>query len=605
MLALNRLGMQRILIAGGVVIPIVVVVVYFAGLRMNFIYDDWKNLETLGRLGTGKFIERSFDPTTPSFLTAYRPFQGLLLGLEFATFGKNPFGYHAVHIILHLVNCLLIYLIVKAILGNFRLAFLAGLFYATFPTYNLSIFLPSAPDVLATFFYLLAILFWVIYLQNKWHWSFVLTHVCFVFGLLSKEIVVSLPIMLFLIDYFLVDGSHQVVVLSRRYSLIICILFAYVIFEFNILSRTFLYYAYGMRIGTHILSNLMNYMSGLVIPWSANTQYLWILLLGVMLLYLFTIRVQRPLLAFLGIWSILNILPVLGLQAKFSPRYLYLSSVASAIFWALVIDGSWRALKQYRYSTMIISSVVVLLLFSGATAVNYAVHEIADETRAQRAPFRDIAQQHPSFPKDTYLYFIDPPAHINELSGMLYERYGDAVTVGGINPERANLWKYANPLIYYFDLTGKPIEVAVRKNRTATVPEVPVNFNNLIVLEGYELSNTLEPGHQIVLFLYWRAQQKIADDFTVFVHVVCSKEMAAGEDSQPVRGKNPTSSWIPGTMVVDAVILSIPKDLESRSDCHLETGLYYLPTMQRLPIVDEFGVFVSDHIKIEYLAIQE
>lgn len=598
---------RKLSIVGTLVIAALIFVAYSHGLEMDFIFDDWKNLETLGRLGTPEFIRRSFNPLEPSFLTTFRPLQGLLLGMEYLVFNTAPFGYHSVHIIMHLINSILVLWVINQVVMNYRLALLTGLFYATLPVYSLSVFLPSAPDVLAALFYLLAVLLWTIYLRTKKRWAFGLTHLVFVFGLLSKEIVVTLPFMLLLIDYLLIRTSSRYAIL-QHYSLMTVIWLIYVVFEIRIQPSTFLSQAYGLSVGSHILFNMVGYVTQLIFPWQTELQNPWWLILGfVLLLVLITSRTHMPLLI-LGIgWSVLNVTPVAVLSEKFSPRFLYLPGVGAALLLALVVEWGWLILNQRRLFSVIISTTVVLLLLLSVGKVLDASKEINDSMRAQRTVFREISLRHKTLPKRTLVYFINPPANIREIAGMLYVRYGSGTRTGWLGDgQNLDAQNYQNVLIYDSDQEDRLIEIVVNPSAiTNAFLPATITFARSIRLEGYELlGNSISVGQKIVLVLYWRALERISEDYKVFVHLVCDGERIAGEDNQPARGRSPTTSWNPDLKVVDVSILPVPPDVRTKDRCGIHVGLYGATTLQRLPRVDEQGSFVSDHVEIESLTIQ-
>jgi len=597
----DRTVFKKMAISGAVMIVVVVLVAYSPALRVGFYDDDWMYFEKIGRLGPGEYVVRSFSLADPSFLNTYRPIQGVLFAVEYSLFGKDALGFRVVGTLLHAINALLVCLIVWALAQNPRLTFLAGLFYASLPIYSLSVFLVSAPDVYATLFYLLAVWLWLIYLQNGNRRIFVLTHLVFVLGLLSKESVATLPIVLFLIDVFLVGKSNRFAILRQRYLWMAILLVGYALFEISIQPRTFNYQVYRISIGPHILFNAASYVSKLVFPWNVDIQSLWFLvLLGLLVVAL---RARSALVLFMGAWAALNILPIVGFATKSSPRFLYLSGVASAAILAWTIDAGKEILRRSRYRIVLASGISAAIILFGVNGVAQAGQDFAQSAFEERWLFRDISQQHRTFPNDTYLYFLNTAdVYFPHLSGMFYWRYGDQVTVDSVDiHNRPQFVEHANALIYYLNSQGTPIEVPVDKNAVkAASLQASVNFGGIIRLEDYQLSSaSVKPGTEMALLLYWRAEQAIDKNYTVFVHWVGSDgTLLAGWDSQPAMGRAPTTGWRPGALNADWTILSIPDAATLPPDSHLEVGLYDLPTMQRLPVVDAQGNEIADHVVI-------
>jgi 4-amino-4-deoxy-L-arabinose transferase-like glycosyltransferase len=76
--------------------------------------------------------------------------------------------------------------------------------------------------------------------------------------------------------------------------------------------------------------------------------------------------------------------------------------------------------------------------------------------------------------------------------------------------------------------------------------------------------NAVHPGEALTLDLYWRAAQKVDQDYTVFAHLVgqsfnpaTNGPVWAGHDSQPVNGGYPTSQWFTDQTIVDRHSLTV------------------------------------------------
>lgn len=608
-------------ITGVLVLVVIVLVAYFPALRIGFYLDDWWDLEEAGRLGVSQYIARAFDFTHPEFWPSYRPLLGAQIGLEYLAFGNNPLSYHIVPIAMHIINSLLLGLIVWQVLSNRRVAFLSGLFFGTIPVFSQAVFLPTAADPLMTLFYLLAIWLWLRYLKTKNNWYYGFTLLAFVMSILTKEVGVTLPVTLFLADWLLVKERAPTRVLLRRYFLLGIVLLLYIILELFIQPRTVNLGGYGLRIGMHIVGNTTQYLAALLFPWDAPQQYfaaawgpgisetitdaphryLGALLIA-SLFVLGMIRTRSPHLLFLGLAAILNILPVIGFQSKFTMRFLYLSGAASAIGVALLIELVWRILKPSNYRYVLAPVLTGVFLVWNANGIASAAQVQYEDAQNLRAPFRDIWQRHQTFPNDTLLYFIDPYVELRQLSGMFFLRYGTSVSVKGRETgEAADLWNHNCAFIYYFVSRGVPIEVQVRKDTpTTSIPPLPARFDAGLLLERYEISSrSPKQGEDLVLLLYWRVTRKIDRDYTFFAHWIDRNgAMVSGFDDLLNDYGAPTSSWRPGSLIVSSVIMPFNEDIPVAKNYHLELGLYHLPTMQRASIVDERGIPITDQITI-------
>ena len=152
----------------------------------------------------------------------------------------------------------------------------------------------------------------------------------------------------------------------------------------------------------------------------------------------------------------------------------------------------------------------------------------------------------------------------------------------------------AAPVI--FNQEGNPWFAQVRKAQDDPVvfPEmVPqkVELADGIDLNGYWLSEEgIQPGQAVSLRLFWRVNRTPAADYTTLIHLVQlqgdgSLARVTGFDRRPGDGSCPTTAWLPGEMVVDAAVLTMPEGLPE-GDLFLAVGFYTLADGRRMPIRD-------------------
>jgi len=111
---------------------------------------------------------------------------------------------------------------------------------------------------------------------------------------------------------------------------------------------------------------------------------------------------------------------------------------------------------------------------------------------------------------------------------------------------------------------------------------VQEHFEQGIELVGYEWGRYPEAGS--LLRLYWRAGAELDQDYTVFVHLRRDNQTVAQSDSYPARGYYATHLWRPGDVVTDDRLLSAA--VTPGEGYSLVIGLYYLPTLERLQVLD-------------------
>ncbi|MDE3092014.1 MAG: hypothetical protein KGJ80_21790, partial [Chloroflexota bacterium] len=222
----------------------------------------------------------------------------------------------------------------------------------------------------------------------------------------------------------------------------------------------------------------------------------------------------------------------------------------------------------------------------------------------------------PTYPSDTYLYFVEPPYPMimRNLTGMFLLRYGTNVNVwsnnadfGGVDEDQfANLRAHRNSFIYYFDDHALRHEVAVDLvDASSATPTLPVHFQSSVGLRGYEVtSSRVKAGADLVLLLYWQASAPIDRDYTVFVHLIDENGATVfGEDSQPRGGRAPTTTWKSGKLIVDAHIVTMTQIPPGKY--RLAVGLYDSSTQTPLSIIDANGAPVTQQVVIRPIEVVE
>lgn len=603
-------------LVGLVALAAVVLVSYLPSVKVGFLGDDWWFLGKAASLNLPDYLAFYFDPRTQIFW--YRPLYGIFLLFEYLFFGAAPDGYHVGQIVLHVLNCLLLFGIVRQFTGRWRIALLAGLVFAVLPVNNLAIFWIAVQDPLAMVFYLASIWSWIVYLQTERRAYYFLSLAAFVLALLGKESSVFLPITLFLIDRLLIAKPSSLSDALRRYVPIAVVFLAYLAIELRVQTYAYFPNHWGYGIGEQIIDNLVHYLSLTIFPWGEDLPVISysVLALALLVLIPFGIWKRSKWLVFFAIQTALAIAPALAFPTQFfQARYLYVAAALSAILLASLVETIWMHLGNHRWKVAACALAALGLVLVGSWMTAAASDKQAEAARQNRVPIRDIFQEHPDYPAGTYLYFVEPPYPMimRNLTGMFFLRYGPKVTVwsndaerGGIDENRfAQLRDHARSFVYYFDESLRRHEVAVDMTAKNTAsPALPAQFQEGIRLEGFELTGTtLKPGNDLVLLLYWRTTDTIQKDYTVFVHWVNDKgEIILGDDTQPRGGRAPTSGWAVNKLVVDTHLITMPSDALP-GKYHLEVGLYFLPTQQRLQVIDDHGNPVVDQVSIEPFTI--
>jgi len=133
----------------------------------------------------------------------WHPLTWLSHMLDASIFGSSAPGHHAVSLLFHAINTLLLFLVLFRMTdAPWRCAFVAALF-GLHPLHVESVaWVAERKDVLSTMFWLLATGAYVLYAEKRDRRLYALTLALFVLGLLAKPMLVTLPFVLLLLDYW-------------------------------------------------------------------------------------------------------------------------------------------------------------------------------------------------------------------------------------------------------------------------------------------------------------------------------------------------------------------------------------------------------------------
>jgi tetratricopeptide (TPR) repeat protein len=133
----------------------------------------------------------------------WHPVTWLSLMLDYQIFGLNPQGYHLINLLFHVMNTLLLFLIFHRMTKTlWPSAFVACLF-AFHPLHVESVaWITERKDVLSTFFWMLTMGAYSYYVESPGFRRYVLVLLFFALGLMAKPMLVTLPFVLLLLDYW-------------------------------------------------------------------------------------------------------------------------------------------------------------------------------------------------------------------------------------------------------------------------------------------------------------------------------------------------------------------------------------------------------------------
>ena len=172
--------------------------------RCGFVsYDDplyiTENSHIQGGLTLGGF-RWAF---TTGYAANWHPLTWISHMLDVQLFGANPHVHHLTNLLFHLANTLLLFFVLHRMTkAVWRSAFVAALF-ALHPLHVESVaWVAERKDVLSTFFWMLTMCTYWYYAERQSVRRYVPVLIFFVLGLMAKAMLVTLPFVLLLLDYW-------------------------------------------------------------------------------------------------------------------------------------------------------------------------------------------------------------------------------------------------------------------------------------------------------------------------------------------------------------------------------------------------------------------
>lgn len=141
---------------------------------------------------------------TKSYYDMYCPVKILSHTLDYQLFGLDPAGYHIMSLLYHLINILLVFWLIYLMLGSSPAALAAALIYALHPLAVETVsWVTGRGDLLYALFAFLSLINYVKYITKGEKKKYlVYTFIFFVLSGLSKPTAMTLPVTLFVFDWY-------------------------------------------------------------------------------------------------------------------------------------------------------------------------------------------------------------------------------------------------------------------------------------------------------------------------------------------------------------------------------------------------------------------
>jgi tetratricopeptide (TPR) repeat protein len=178
--------------------------VFWQVSTFNFInLDDGLYVYENPNIQEGETIQAVKWAFTTGYAANWHPLTWLSHMLDWRLYGSKAGGHHITNLIFHIANTLLLFVILKQMTQRMWPSVFAAALFALHPLHVESVaWVSERKDVLSTFFWLLTMWAYVRVVNRRRIADYLLMVAFFALGLMAKPMLVTLPFVLLLLDYW-------------------------------------------------------------------------------------------------------------------------------------------------------------------------------------------------------------------------------------------------------------------------------------------------------------------------------------------------------------------------------------------------------------------
>ncbi len=177
---------------------------YMQVIKFDFInYDDGLYVVENPHIKGNLTLENIIWAFSTGYAANWHPVTWLSHMLDFRVYGLNPMGHHWTNLQIHIANSILLFLFFKYLTGVLWRSALVAALFAIHPLHVESVaWVAERKDVLCAFFWILSMWAYTGYVRHPKKKYYVLLIILFILGLMAKPMIVTLPFVLLLLDFW-------------------------------------------------------------------------------------------------------------------------------------------------------------------------------------------------------------------------------------------------------------------------------------------------------------------------------------------------------------------------------------------------------------------
>ncbi|MBF0327635.1 MAG: glycosyltransferase family 39 protein [Nitrospirae bacterium] len=352
-------------------------------------YDDFTFVVRNPNIQAGVTFEGIIWAFMSEYEANWIPLTWISHMLDVQLFGMNPAGHHFVNLLFHIASTLLLFSFFKMTTGALWRSAAVALLFAFHPLHVESVaWVAERKDVLSAFFWMLTMCAYVRYSDNPGVVRYLTVLGLFVLGLLSKPMVITMPFVLLMIDWWplgrfspagyaegVLKRSNLARLLVEKIPFIILSLCSGVITYIAHQADISYKLSFAEKVGRAVVA-YTSYLGKMF--WPANLAVIYpfsveppglvkIIIATITVLTItalvFVMRQRASYLITGWMWYIITLLPVIGLvhigHHAMADRYTYIPLIGVFV---MLVWGISEVLKKWHFRKFILPMLFLLTL---------------------------------------------------------------------------------------------------------------------------------------------------------------------------------------------------------------------------------------------------
>lgn len=360
------------------------IIFYYPSLKYDFVWDDKELYINTKNIPEGNPFGKVPDHFVPKKDKMYIPMTNLFWSLVASLGGQQdgqfvPFSFHLFNLIVHILNSLLVFLLLKKLLGTDFGALFGAIIFSLHPIQIESVvWISEARGILSAFFGFSAILFYLSYKRDEVIKA-IATSVLIVLSILSKPSGIVFPFLLLLTAWFTHKDLKLLEIAKKKWYIVLLIIpFVFISFQgetTKVIQFEMPFYFRPLA----WLNSIGFYIQKIILPLNLSPGYgitytylnksilnLYPLLITMSVLVLGMLLKTRRYFWFSVLFFIVGYLPVSNLFTFYyqywstvADRYIYVSMFGVAFFFGFFLE---KNLSKYKYFSFVIIIIILLVI---------------------------------------------------------------------------------------------------------------------------------------------------------------------------------------------------------------------------------------------------